>query len=115
MGKKVKLIMITPENNNKFYNMTENTDGTFTAEWGRVGATGQSGTKSMGQWDKVYREKTGKGYKDNTELFIVEGTTEVKTAGKSKTVKDFLKSRSDAVINIVKKLQGWAKGSIQEN
>lgn len=111
MGKVVKLIMITPENNNKVYQMTENNDGTFKAEWGRVGATLQSQNKPMSQWDKVYREKTGKGYKDNTELFVVEG---VMTENKS-VIKDFLKSRSAAVISIVKKLQGWAKGSIQEN
>ena len=114
MGKAVKLIMITPENNNKFYHMTENTNGTFTAEWGRVGATGQSQDKSMSQWDKVYREKVGKGYKDNTELFIVEGATNEKKST-TKSVKDFLKSRTAAVIDIVKKLQGWAKGSIEEN
>jgi poly [ADP-ribose] polymerase 2/3/4 len=114
MGKVVKLIMITPENNNKFYHMTENTNGTFTAEWGRVGASGQSQSKSMSQWDKVYREKVGKGYKDNTELFIVEGTTENKS-NTTKSIKDFLKSRTTAVIDIVKKLQGWAKGSIEEN
>lgn len=115
MGKVVKLIMITPENNNKFYHMTENSNGTFTAEWGRVGASGQSQEKSMSQWDKVYREKVGKGYKDNTDLFVVESTSEdTKTKG-SKSVKDFLKSRATSVINIVKKLQGWAKGSIEEN
>lgn len=57
MGKEVRLIMITAENNNKFYNMKENGNGTFTAEYGRVGANPQSTTKSMSQWDKVYREK----------------------------------------------------------
>lgn len=114
MGKVVKLIMITPENNNKFYTMTENDNGTFTAEWGRVGATGQSQSKPMGQWDKVYREKTGKGYKDNTDLFVVEGASDKKSTT-TKSVKEFLKSRTEAVINVVKKLQGWAKGSIEEN
>jgi len=117
MGKVVKLIMITPENNNKFYTMTETGNGTFLAEWGRVGSSGQSQSKPMSQWDKVYNEKTGKGYKDNTDLFIVEGSND-KTTGATltkKSVKDFLKTRTDSVISIVKKLQGWAKGSIQEN
>jgi len=31
-----QLIMVTENNNNKFYNMVENTDSTFTAKWGRV-------------------------------------------------------------------------------
>lgn len=116
MGKVVKLIMVTEENNNKFYTMTDNGNGTFTAEWGRVGATGQSQTKPIGQWDKVYREKTAKGYKDNTELFVVEGTSQADQKAASKgVIKDFIASRTSAVVNIVKRLQGWAKGSIQEN
>lgn len=116
MGKQVKLIFVSEDNHNKFYYMSEKTDGTFLAEWGRVGASGQSQTKSMGVWDKVYREKTGKGYKDNTALFIVEGTDNKKLSSTGKkSVKDFLKSRTESVISIVKKLQGWAKGSIEEN
>lgn len=116
MGKVVKLILISGDvNSNKFYNMTENNDNTFTAEWGRVGATGQSQNKPMSQWDKVYREKTGKGYKDNTDLFVVEGSVVKKDISTGKMVRDFLTSRTQTVIDIVKKLQGWAKGSIQEN
>jgi len=115
MAKVVKLIMITEENNNKFYTMTENPNGTFTAEWGRVGATGQKQDKSMSLWDKVYREKTGKGYVDNTELFVVEGPAQTAGEKKTKSLGEFLKSRTAGVINIVKKLQGWAKGSIEEN
>ncbi|NCB08057.1 MAG: WGR domain-containing protein [Bacteroidia bacterium] len=29
--------MVTDVNNNKFYEMSENSDGTFLAKWGRVG------------------------------------------------------------------------------
>lgn len=120
MGKEVRLIMITAENNNKFYNMKENGNGTFTAEYGRVGANAQLTTKSMSQWDKVYREKTNKGYKDVTDLFIEEvvtvnedsSDTNIKTKN---VVKEFLSNRSTAVINIVKKLQGWANKSIEQN
>jgi len=117
MAKEVRLIMITEANNNKFYNMKENGNGTFTAEYGRVGANAQTTTKSMSQWDKVYREKTGKGYVDQTDLFIEENVVVNENTDKSVKVKvkDFLSSRTTAVINIVKKLQGWAKGSIEEN
>ena len=34
-----KLIMVTGENNNKFYNMTEQSDGTIKVEYGRVDKT----------------------------------------------------------------------------
>lgn len=119
MGKAVKLVLVSvddgkTEQSNKFYDMVENGDGTYTATWGRVGAPKPSSqTKSMSEWDATYRSKVKKGYKDNTELFIVEGSTTVKT-GKT-VVKDFLKSRTLAVIDVVKKLQSWAKGSIAEN
>lgn len=60
----IKLIMVTDENNNKFYNMHDNGDGTFTATWGRVGTAGSSKTYPISKWDSTYRSKTGKGYQD---------------------------------------------------
>ncbi|TXG85759.1 MAG: WGR domain-containing protein [Spirochaetes bacterium] len=118
MGKAVKLILISGEvNSNKFYNMTDNDNGTFTVEYGRVGASMQTQSYPISQWDKKYKEKTNKGYKDNTDLFIVEDTSSTNTNEPKKTgvVKEFLKSRTQSVMEMVKKLQGWAKGSIQEN
>lgn len=61
-----KLLMVTPNNNNKFYNMHDNNDGTFTVTWGRVGTSGTLTTYPIKDWDKKYREKTNKGYKDVT-------------------------------------------------
>lgn len=60
MGKEVRLIKVDGgANNNKFYNMKENGDGTFTATYGRVGAAKpQTDTKPMSKWDATYREKT---------------------------------------------------------
>lgn len=115
MGQVAKLIMITPENNNKFYNMTENDNGTFSVEYGRVGANPQSQTYPMSKWQSTYNSKTKKGYVDNTELFIVEDAGDATTVKTKSTFKDFLAERTAAVVNIVKKLQGWAKGSIEEN
>ena len=111
MGKIVKLIFVSTNNNNKFYELHENDDSTFTAKWGRVGSTGDSLIKPMSLWDKTYREKTKKGYKDHTDLFVVENTS----SKKSGVISDFMASRKAEVINLVKKLQGWAKGSIAEN
>jgi poly [ADP-ribose] polymerase len=117
MGKKVKLVYVAVEDgkteqSNKYYEMEENDNGTYTATWGRIGAPNPSTqTKSMSEWQKTYNSKVKKGYTDHTELFIVEG----KSSKKSGTVKDFLKSRTQTVIDLVKKLQGWAKGSIEQN
>ena len=63
-----KLIMITQNNNNKEYIMTQINSDTFKAEYGRVGQNYQTTTYPISNWDKKYREKTKKGYKDVTEL-----------------------------------------------
>lgn len=60
----VKLIMVTADNNNKFYHMHDNGNGTWTATWGRVGTDGSTKAYDMYEWDKKYNEKVKKGYKD---------------------------------------------------
>lgn len=108
-----KLRLISGDvNSNKYYFMTETDSGIFNVEYGREGATPQTTSYPMSKWDATYKSKTKKGYVDYTELFIVEGSTSNKIV---KEVKEFLESRTKEVINIVKKLQGWAKGSITEN
>ena len=67
MTRQVQLIMVTENNNNKFYNMTEE-GSQIRIEYGRVGTAVRTCYKSISQWDKIYREKTGKGYKDITSL-----------------------------------------------
>ena len=61
------LVMVTANNHNKYYRMTPHGD-TWTAEFGRVGAKAQIATYPRNQWDKKYREKINKGYKDQTDL-----------------------------------------------
>jgi poly [ADP-ribose] polymerase len=116
-GKVAKLRMITTENNNKFYYMTEN-GSNFDVEYGREGANPQKTSYPMSKWTSTYNSKVKKGYKDYTDLFIVESeTTTVDPVTKTvtKSVKEFLTTRTQSVIDLVKKLQGWAKGSIEQN
>jgi len=91
---------------NKFYNMYEQDDGDFIAEWGRVDSTSASKTYPMSKWDTTVRNKTKKGYKEVTHLFA-----EVEESGPSKVVD--IKDRSVKVL--MDKLQGYANNSIQEN
>lgn len=72
----VKLVMITPENNNKFYIMTKLNDSQWEAQWGRIkgeltadASAGQRKIYPMKEWDKTYSAKTGKGYEDVTHLY----------------------------------------------
>ena len=76
----VKLIMMTDQNNNKFYNMIPNNDGTFTATYGRIDSTSTNKIYPMSKWDATYRNKVKKGYKDVTELYIEVKASAVKAS-----------------------------------
>jgi poly [ADP-ribose] polymerase 2/3/4 len=101
-----KLIMVTGDNNNKYYDMTRNDDNsTWTAKWGRVGVTESTQVYPMEKWDSKYREKVKKGYKDVTEMFMVSGE---KTSS-------FLDISNSAIKQLIDFLQKAAKKSISEN
>lgn len=92
-------------NNNKFYIMRENADGTFTATYGREGAA-KPATEiyPMAKWDKKLNEKLSskKGYTDVTEQRAV-----VATPAKTKTGN--ILSNDPDVADFVKMLQQYAK------
>jgi len=97
--------MVTKDNNNKFYDMTDNGDNTFTATWGRIGVTSESQKYPISKWNSKFREKTKKGYVDQSHLFI-----------KPKKGSKNLISISDKDVNaLVKLLQQFANKSVDEN
>lgn len=102
MAKTAKLIMITPDNNNKFYNMFDNENGTFSIEFGRVGAAPQKKTYSSASWMAKYNEKIKKGYKDITGLYVEEENKSVGFAD----IADF------KISQLVSKLQAYAKKQV---
>ncbi len=75
----VKLVMVTKDNNNKFYEMTYTGGSSFDVLYGRIESTQTKVSYPYGMWDTKYREKVKKGYKDVTELASVE-VTETKVA-----------------------------------
>lgn len=99
-----KLIMVTASNNNKFYEMCENEDDTFTVTYGRVGSRGTTASYPIRLWDSKFREKIRKGYKDQTYLYAKNSE---QTA---------LPEISDAAVrNLVRSLMRFAKQSIFTN
>lgn len=100
-----KLIMVTADNNNKFYNMHDNGDGSFTVEWGRVGASSSRTTYPIKKWNTMYRQKTKRGYKDVTEMFVT-------TDENNETFGDI---QDGAIASLVRELQSYANRSIKEN
>jgi poly [ADP-ribose] polymerase 2/3/4 len=109
MAKVVKLIMVTEANNNKYYNMFEQADGTFKVEYGRVDSTTQHASYSMRDWDKKYREKTNKGYEDITHLYEEVDTTS------AATVDETFISNDKFVKQLIEDLQRYANNTVKEN
>lgn len=104
------LVMVTADaNNNKYYRMAPNGDGTWTAEYGRIGATCQKATYPLSQWDKKYREKVKKGYVDQSDL--VEDLIQEKKP----TDKTYKEIENQVIREIVQKLQDMANKAIKDN
>ena len=105
-----KLIMVEGENpktgaqNNKFYNMVENSDNTFSVEYGRIGATSAFKTYGMNKWNSTLNSKLRKGYIDNTELFL-----------EKEEKSNFKEIEESRISRIVAELQRFANASISEN
>lgn len=98
----VRLLKVSGDhNNNKFYNMTEKSDNTFLAEWGRVGGPTASKNFPMAKWKGKYNEKIKEGYQDITSLKAVS--------------KSFSDISSAEVSSFLNKLQGYAKTSVTNN
>lgn len=96
-------------NHNKYYNMRDNGDGTFTAEYGRVGSAPQTATYPSSQWSKKYNEKLNKGYKDVTDK---RTTVVVQSSHRPKLYSDV---KDDSVLAIINELQAYATKTIREN
>ena len=109
MGRIVKLIMVTASNNNKYYNMFQEDDSTWRCEYGRVGGSCQTMRYSMSQWDKKYKEKVKKGYRDVTELVSLEKESD------SDDQQFSIKGAKPSVVELVNFLQSAAKGTIKKN
>lgn len=105
----VYLLMITANNNNKYYKMIPAGDK-FNVEFGRVGATCQTSSYPMSQWDKKYHEKVKKGYVDKTELI-----EDLIHKEKPKTKSEYKDIENKVIASIVERLQSMAQSAIQSN
>ncbi|MCX6214327.1 ADP-ribose polymerase [Spirosoma sp.] len=100
----IKLMMVTAENNNKYYEMREKENGTFEAHYGRVGGFRSKSVHPMAQWERKVREKKSKGYTDQTHLFA---TTRLET--------DASTIANPEVRSLMARLLDLAKQSIFQN
>jgi poly [ADP-ribose] polymerase len=102
------LVMVTPNNHNKYYKMIPH-GNTWTAEYGRVGSNPQRREYPMSQWDSKYNEKIRKGYVDQSDL--VEDLIQIEKPSKS----EYKEIENKVISDIVERLQMMAKQAISEN
>lgn len=102
-----ELIMVTSQNNNKFYSMQEDNDGYFTVKYGRVGAGCQTVRYPMSKWKAKYQEKIRKGYKDVTELRANTSTDD--------DISGYKPIADKSVSSLIKELLSRARNAIRKN
>ena len=103
------LIMVTLNNNNKFYRMIPDEDKkNFTVIYGRVGTAGQKTRYSIRDWDKIYNSKIEKGYVDQTAIMAASGSDEEEEFG-------FKPITNNNIRKIVEHLQKVARQTVKTN
>ena len=114
--KPVYLIFVDGEfgqqGHNKEWNAIPLGDGTFKAEWGRVGASKQSKIYPMSKFESLIASKIKKGYVDRSDLMqdiIEDSKVETTPTGVDK----FSLVKNDSVRNIIKRLFDFANQTIQ--
>ena len=103
------LVMVTTNNNNKYYEMIPNGDS-FTVKYGRIGASAQVTSYNASQFDKKYNEKIKKGYVDQTEL-----RKDLVKIEKSEKKEKYLPIAEESTKRLIDFLQEVARQKIAEN
>ena len=111
------LVMVTMKNNNKWYSMHNNGDGTFTAGWGRVGQNGARCTYPISQWDAKYSEKIHKGYTDQSDTVLDnedegKNLSDERTEEKAPSAKSVTRTEANSLIS---RLASFAKDFIRRH
>ena len=105
MSRSAKLIFVSDDNHNKFYNMTDN-GSTINVEYGRVGATSQTASYPSSKWSSLLSSKLKKGYSDVTHLF---------TESASSSTVSFLDISDRFVQSLIDKLESYTKQKVNTN
>jgi poly [ADP-ribose] polymerase 2/3/4 len=109
----VKLICVTSDNNNKYYNMYEQSNNTFVAQYGRIKGSEVTHTYPISDWNKIYKSKIKKGYVEVTHLFTEEVEKEIQNANGD--VNKIAEIQNQLVKKLIEELQAFANKTIDTN
>ncbi|AAB94433.1 101L [Invertebrate iridescent virus Kaz2018] len=84
-----KLIMVTQNNNNKYYEMKYEGGDTFTVIYGRVDQSSTVISKPFKEWDKIKNSKLKKGYKDVSSKSVSSVESNEREI-ENKSIKEFI-------------------------
>lgn len=112
--KPVYLIMITEQNNNKYYNCFPNGDGTFTVKYGRVGGHESTTSYPMSKWNAQINSKIKKGYVDRSDL-MTDVIEDSKVEPKKDSSDEFSVIKNTSVRDIIKRLFDFANKVVQSS
>lgn len=97
MSKYCKLVMVSPDNRNKFYIMEEK-NGSIAIEYGRIDSSSRTDSKPMSHWSRIYNSKVKKGYKDVTDVVTVKVDND---SGEDVVLKDIKDSKVNRFISLM--------------
>lgn len=101
MKKFAKLVMVTGNNNNKYYEMEwDGKSSNFSVKYGRVESTAVTKSYPSYDWDTKYNEKIRKGYKDITHTVMEEVVKSKDGNQKLDKIKD---ASVDSFLSLMKK------------
>ena len=113
-----RLICVTGNNNNKFYNMTLNSDNSISIEYGRIGQNGKNVNYAPGKknWNTLLNSKLKKGYKNVSDIVtdVVASNGNLFDGISEKEVIDVLTYLTDCSKQIIKKNYLVALDSVTE-
>lgn len=101
------------QGHNKFYNITPLGDGTFKAEWGRVGGSTASKVYPLSKYDSLINSKLKKGYQDITDSMqeIIKNSVVEPESEKD----EFSLITNKSVRSIIKRLYLYANNAISKS
>lgn len=98
-SKYAKLVMVTAENNNKYYEMIYEGGNDFTIKYGRIDLTCTTLSKPIKEWNSIYNSKVKKGYKDVTSLVAA---TITETENKEEEIETIADKKVDQFLKLMK-------------
>jgi poly [ADP-ribose] polymerase len=110
------LVMVTPNNNNKYYTMKQINENEFQVVFGRVGG-GEQTTEpmSLGRWNSVYKGKVKKGYMDQTDLVDVQVFVTKEPALEDELLRDDYSAELKQVYQLLKQLSEYSSDYVAAN